>query len=387
MNDNLNKPINSSEKIKLVFLLNSCKRVGPVQGMLHILSHIDLNVFEPYLITIYKENETSRLNEFLPYVKKYFFVETSKIQILTNQTQRLRKILSDISPDVIHTLGVFSDYAVSKMKKYQKNHLITSRNYVYDDYPMAFGKLKGFLLAKMHLYAMNHSKTVTCSKSLAELYKEKLNLSFEYIQNGVDTEIYCPGEFESKEKIRAKLNISKNAFVYVYTGFLLKRKNIPFMIKGFLENFKQENVILLLVGGGGQYDELKEKYKNYKNIIFTGNVSNVIHYLWAADAFISTSISEGLPNSVLEAISVGLPVLLSDIPQHKEIVCEEENIGFLYEKDNFDDFKSKMKLMLQCDTAVMGVSARKCAENVFSSEAVSYNYQQVYKKIAKNKNL
>ena len=48
-------------------------------------------------------------------------------------------------------------------------------------------------------------------------------------------------------------------------------------------------------------------------------------YLQAADIFISTAVSEGLPNTVLEALSSGLPCILSDIGPHREII--EKNVG------------------------------------------------------------
>ena len=50
-----------------------------------------------------------------------------------------------------------------------------------------------------------------------------------------------------------------------------------------------------------------------------GHISNIYDWLFMSDIFVSTSFSEGLPNSVLEAISCGLPTILSDIPPHKEI--------------------------------------------------------------------
>ncbi len=92
--------------------------------------------------------------------------------------------------------------------------------------------------------------------------------------------------------------------------------------------------MLYILGDGINRDNLMKKYCNASNVIFTGSVSNVEEYLAASDVYISTSKSEGLPNGVLEAMAVGLPVLLSDIPQHKEIFEVDENIGVLYKLGN-----------------------------------------------------
>ena len=58
---------------------------------------------------------------------------------------------------------------------------------------------------------------------------------------------------------------------------------------------------------------------------------DVLPYLQAVDYFISASSDEGLPNSVLEALATGLPVLLSDIPSHREILERTHNSGVFFD--------------------------------------------------------
>lgn len=63
------------------------------------------------------------------------------------------------------------------------------------------------------------------------------------------------------------------------------------------------------------------------SVVFHGFVDNVVPWLQASDLFVSASASEGMPLAVLEALSCGLPALLSDIPPHREIrdILEEQN--------------------------------------------------------------
>lgn len=65
---------------------------------------------------------------------------------MLGRTKTLKNVLKEIQPDVIHSLGVFPDFAVSRMKCF--NQIITLRNYVYEDYPAKFGKLLGTIMAK-----------------------------------------------------------------------------------------------------------------------------------------------------------------------------------------------------------------------------------------------
>ena len=101
---------------KVVFLMTACKKSGPVQQMLNIIKNLDRNEFEPHLVTLYPEpDEDSQLEKYLPYVKHHY-VPTGKIAIVSGRDLELRKVLEKIKPDVIHSLGVFPDYAISWKK-------------------------------------------------------------------------------------------------------------------------------------------------------------------------------------------------------------------------------------------------------------------------------
>lgn len=365
--------------MKIVFIMTACKKSGPVQQMLNIIKNLNREEFEPYLVTLYPELEDSQLEKYLPYVK-HIFIPTGKLDLITGRDKKLRQALEDIKPDVIHSLGVFPDFAVSRMKKWK--HIITLRNYIYEDYPAKFGKLKGNILAKIHLYAMKHtSKTVTCSESLAKIYKAKLGLNFDFVRNGVDIEEYMATSVEEKKAIREELGLPKDAFIYVYTGQIIERKNCGFLLDVFNNRFKTEDVRLLMLGGGALLEGYQNQYGMINNIDFRGSVNNVNHYLKACDAYVSTSTSEGLPNGVLEAMAAGLPVVLSDIEQHMEIYNVDNQIGFVYHQGDKNGFAEKMDSIRETATK-KGKVAYDIAHRYFSAAGMSKQYQEIYKQLA-----
>ena len=143
-----------------------------------------------------------------------------------------------------------------------------------------------------------------------------------------------------------------------------------------------KKVFLLLAGDGPELSRLKELYKTYTNLIFLGSVNNVEDYLCISDTYISSSKSEGLPNGVLEAMACGLPVLLSNILQHMEILEDSLEVGYSFSNTNIDDLKNKMNLIINnksLDTFIK--NAVLLSNNVFSDKVMSKKYQELYKSI------
>lgn len=367
------------DKIRILYVVTSCKKTGPIQQTLNIIKNLDIDVFEPILLTLYDEEKdgSSQLGEYLKYVD-HFFIRISKLDILLGKKRYFKKMVDRIGPDIIHSLGVFPDYAVAKYLRYP--HMITLRNYIWDDYPMLYGRIAGGILARLHIYAMDHtSKTVTCSESLSKIYGKKLGRDFQFIRNGVDINAIRDFPESERIKIRNEFGISASSIVLVYSGQFIERKNQEFLIRAFEDSLKQSDIKLLFLGDGPDYDRIKNKYVTNENIIFKGNVSDIGRYLKACDIYVSVSKSEGMPNGVLEAMAAGLPVLLSDITQHKEIMKADSGIGFLYRKDDLMDLSKKLKKIIDCNFAEMGRHSYSVAYNQFSAFRMSREYQEKYK--------
>ena len=66
-----------------------------------------------------------------------------------------------------------------------------------------------------------------------------------------------------------------------------------------------------------------------------------------SDVFVSSSESEGLPNGVLEALASGIPVMLSNIPQHLEILEEVNNVGNTYSLGEIEELTRLMESNLE----------------------------------------
>ena len=104
-------------------------------------------------------------------------------------------------------------------------------------------------------------------------------------------------------------------------------------------------------------------------------------YLTAADFYITSSTSEGLPNGVMEALASGLPVVMSDIPQHEEI-AELGDAVELFALNDCTSCIEAVRRVLKRDYARLSLEARRMAVEELGSEKMGQQYVSVFKNAA-----
>lgn len=133
------------------------------------------------------------------------------------------------------------------------------------------------------------------------------------ISNGVNVSYFSPPSQAEKEAIRFKLGIRPEWFVIVMVARLDPVKDHATAVRAFERTYKQfPNARLLIVGDGPEYSRIKrwsEERGLSSVILLCGEQPETLDYYRAADCFLLTSISEGMPLSVLEAMSCSLPVV------------------------------------------------------------------------------
>lgn len=204
------------------------------------------------------------------------------------------------------------------------------------------------------------------------------------IPNGVDLK---PLKACVDKQDRADWGFSEQDVLLIYVGRLGPEKNIPFLLRSFAGVVQAyDNVGLLLVGDGPEKDNLEDRVRHMglENCVrFTGLVpyEKMPSYLAMADGFVSASVSEVHPLSVIEAMASGLPVLGIRSPGIEDTV-EDGNTGFLSEKDDLAGFTAKLvRLVTDHEKRVeMGLQASE-ASNIYSIERTSLQLLECYQKV------
>lgn len=211
---------------------------------------------------------------------------------------------------------------------------------------------------------------IVLSKGVQNYFKKTYGRETHFIPNGVNSP-----EIREAELITQKFGLSKNSYI-LFLGRLVPEKGIRYLI----EAFKQVKTDKKLVIAGGSSDtdfftkELKELAKDDNRIIFTGFVEGQMLDELYSNSYIYTLPSdlEGMPLSLLEAMSYGNCCLVSDIPECAEIV---EDKALIFKKANVDDLKEK--LQNACNHSEKVMELKKKAKNFICKK---YNWDSVVEK-------
>ena len=144
------------------------------------------------------------------------------------------------------------------------------------------------------------------------------------------------------------------------------------------------NVKLDLYGYGAETEQVLEEIKKYntENIKYCGLITEAITVLKDYDIYSLISNWEGFPVGIIEALAVGLPVIVSDICGNSELI---DNNGYLIPRKNVKTLKEKIKFYYENrnELSKQGQQSRKLYEQEFEGSVMSKRFFNLYKEILK----
>lgn len=366
---------------RMLYLVSTLGRTGPTNQLYNIIKHLDKSRFNPMLVTLSPEPADSRWSDFEKLGIDVRSLGLSRLKGLFLAKGRLARLVSDFAPDVIHSQGIRADALNSSLSGNFKR-IATIRNLPQLDYSMKYGPLKGKVMTGQHVKSLKQlDLCVGVSEAVSENLGKRFSISnVATIPNGVDDEVFYPPDSKKKYELRQKQGLPDEGDVWISSGLLSTGKDPLFLVSTW-KAMGDYRKYLVFIGNGSLYDECIKAAEGSSNIIFRGKVPNVADYLKASDFFVSSSETEGLPNSVLEAMACGLPVLLSDIDPHKEIWNIDPSVGALFELGNAEDFMRCFQDVQARCREPMSQAAIALIKNHLSARRMSGKYQILYDEI------
>jgi len=365
--------------------------IGGVEKHVDMLSR--MLVQDGHEVTVYTSN--------IPHSKKHEYINGINIfrfnclaSPLNNQiTPGIFFKLLNKHYDILHVhshVHLSSNLAVLS-KKFNKNPIVLTSHGVsnFQDKKAIIENIYNRTIAKWmfsnvdRIIALTHSqaeilKLLGANQKSIVVIPNGIDLTRIGISNGVGT---CDNNLIiSKLSSHVHFKIIKNRKILLYVGSLIPRKGVNYLIESM--KYIYPDVVLLIVGGSLKRNynfenALKSRVRSLglNNILFLGQVSNEdLGYLYTiADIFILPSLSEGLPCTLIEAMSYKKCVIATKIAGNYDVIHNWQN-GVLVNPRDPIDIADKINFILDHDhlKETLGQAARKEIE-------LNYNIEKVYK--------
>lgn len=323
------------------------------------------------------------LQDFKAIFKLYKFLKKEKPEIVHSHTPKaglVGMIAAKLAgvPIRLHTVAGLPLMEATGMKRKVLN-LVEKITYAFATkvYPNSKG-LEDFILEQKF-----------CSRN-------KLKIIGNGSSNGINTEFFNVNHFSESDKreLKSELNINDEDFVFIFVGRLVKDKGINELVEAFknLKTLKPSNPQtpkLLLVGPlESELDPLLPKtlqeIETNENIISVGFKQDVRPYFAISDALAFPSYREGFPNVVMQAGTMELPSIVTDINGCNEIIEEREN-GLIIPAKNTSELQNAMQKIIEDQVLYnhLKQNARPMIESRYSQQTVWKALLEEYKMLLK----
>jgi len=349
-----------NKRKKIVFGISRFVYGGAEFMLKELILNLDKELFDIYVITKYGYNGTE-IERVLKENNIKIIYSNSKRRFSLEFLFKCYRELSRIKPDITHThLGIiiyFLPYIyLNKCKCFHTVHNI----------PQKEGKKIYKFFYRKKIKPIGISETI--AQMIKEFYDVKYNIPVIY--NPVDL-----SRFNGIVPMKCS-----NIVTLIIVARLCSQKNHKLLFEAFSTAIKDgKNIQLKIVGDGPLKNELIEYANNLgisEKVEFLGQRDDIPYLLESSDIFMLSSLWEGLPLSVLEAMAAGLPIISTDVGGVKDIVKDN---GILVEKSNAEKLCEAITKLVDDSTLreEMGNNSLEYAK-LYDSSVMAKKHAELY---------
>ncbi len=282
--------------------------------------------------------------------------------------------------DILHLHAIGPSLLAFAARKLKLRLVITHHGQDYDR------KKWGFLAKKMlrfgeYLAARYAYMVIAVSMHIQQLLLERYESAAVYIPNGVTAP-----KRRSSEGVQRRFGLKKGKFILA-VGRLVPEKGFHVLLRAYSKLNTDWN--LVIVGEADHEDAysiaLKNEAKQIRGVVMTGfQTGDALAELYShAGLFVLPSFHEGLPIVALEAMSYGLPLLVSNIPANREFAAGEE----MFPVGDAEALANRLHSFLHRNTRSVSPNLFQyrwdCFKNDYSWDSVAAKTADVYEAVAK----
>ncbi|MDH5828683.1 glycosyltransferase [Sphingobacterium faecium] len=362
--------------LKIIHIIPSLSRGGAERFVVDLCNELSKKN-EVFLISLFDNDADSFKKEVSENVRLISLGKKPGFDI--KAMLKLMKVIKNIAPHVVNSHISALEYLIPYSLFKFKNRSIKFFHTVHNEADKEVENPVVFFIRKT-LFRSKLITPVTISKSMSKSFQEVYNLQ------GYDKQVdngrpYRAFDQEKRDEIRAKY-LKNDQQLFVNVARIDAQKNQLNLVRAFKDRRPEINNAVLLVLGDVRneelYNEIIAEIKGEPNIYLLGGVSNVEDYLAASDAFILPSIYEGMPISLIEALSHGCVPICSPVGGITDMIEDGVN-GFLTAGILVEDISNTMLRYLNDENKEMiKDNAKTSFHDRYAIETTGLNYLKAY---------
>lgn len=386
----------ADRRIRILQLIGGLNRGGAEQVVINLCNHLDSERFKVAIVSL---GDSTPMAARLDPIKDIAVMTCGRAPGIPSMTnfifcyKNLRKAVRAFKPDVIHSHLYSFNAPLQWLASIGLccSHLVTIHisGLHYTDrnnFPSLI-----FRFCEVLNIWLSNAKVVTVSKSVASTVYERLIIKPSRIvvsYNGVDTQFLFFRNQNSDYRKRLKSSCEQNIVVNIARFY--PQKGHKDLIMAWSQVLSQIPIAKLLLVGDGplrhEMEALAEKLRLGESVQFLGARDDVPQILAASDLGVFPSLFEGLPVAPIEMMSMGLPVVASDIGPLREVIGTGPEKGGLLVPPGDDQWLAEALVRLLRDAGLrnrLGHAARQRACRYFSIKSQVAQHERLYSELAR----
>lgn len=274
-------------------------------------------------------------------------------------------------PDVVHLHANILLLLLPALFCRKVNYVHTIHTLVTRQYPQG-------IIKKIANWLYKNGKVipVTISQECHESYKECFGRQEDILITNGRESLKTTEKLLSVKKELADIGVRQGSPVFLHVARHHPVKNHDRMFKTF-QRLSNEGIDYQLIVIGDHYNVYENQFKGHKQIHLIGARTNIGDYMSFADFFVLTSDKEGLPLSLLEAMSMGVIPVCTPAGGIKDVLRNGEN-GFMSKEVSDEAYYQTVKLALQHKDEISRQSIIKEYKKKYSMEVCAKHYMNIY---------
>lgn len=283
------------------------------------------------------------------------------------------RLIKKEHPDVVHLHANILLLLLPVLFCQKVNYVHTIHTLVTRQYPNGIIKR----IANW-LYRKGKVIPVTISQECHESYKECFGRQEDILITNGREALKTTEKLLSVKKELSDIGVRQGTPVFLHVARHHPVKNHDRMFKTF-QRLSNEGIDYQLIVIGDHYDVYEKQFNGHKQIHLIGARTNIGDYMYFADFFVLTSDKEGLPLSLLEAMSMGVIPVCTPAGGIKDVLRNGEN-GFMAKEVSDESFYQVVKQALYEGSKISRNSIIKEYKEKYSMEVCAKHYMDIYKK-------